>query len=107
MSRSSDNGNNCCAVRITVLRRTQNEDFLEQYATSKWDKCDLFEEGQVFTSRNMEMPDHFCSHAWQVIYPFVFIQARGGRMQGTKNGDFISCCNDGFRPVFFRIERVG
>ena len=101
-----NDGDNRYPVKITVLRRTLNEDFLAQYATSKWDQCERLTEGQVFISRNMEMPDGFCSHAWQVLYPFVFIQARGGRMQGTKDGGFLSCCNDGFRPVFFKIEKA-
>ena len=102
----TENETNKNSVKITVLKRTQNEDFLKQFATSIWDKCEVFSEGQEFVSVNVEMPAGFCSHAWQVLYPFVLVQARGGSMRGTKDGCFVSCCNDGFRPVFFKIERV-
>ena len=39
-------------VRITVLKRSRNEDFLESYADSMWEPCERLSEGQEFISKN-------------------------------------------------------
>jgi hypothetical protein len=49
-------------VKITVLRRTLNEEFVAECAAHTWETCGAFPGGQEFT--------------------------------------------DGYRPVFFRIERM-
>jgi uncharacterized repeat protein (TIGR04076 family) len=33
-------------------------------------------------------------------------EARGGDFVGVKPGTFVTCCTDGFRPVFFKLERI-
>jgi uncharacterized repeat protein (TIGR04076 family) len=94
-------------VRITVLRRTQNRDFLEADAESVWEPCERFEEGQEFVSQRANMPEGFCSWAWCDIQKYALTLARGGDFIGVKPGTFVTCCTDGFRPVFFRLERIG
>ncbi len=49
--------------------------------------------------------------AWRSIYQYVFALANGGGKEGFFYNDWakepgvaISCCNDGFRPVVFKIE---
>ena len=93
-------------VRITVLKRVQNTDYLEAYADSVWEPCERLKEGQEFVSKHANMPEGFCSGAWVDIQKYVLTLARGGNFRGVKPGTFISCCTDGFRPVMFAIERI-
>ncbi len=94
-------------VRITVLRRSQNVDFLEQWSDYVWDPCERLKEGQVFVSHRGNIPPGFCSWAWGDIQKYVMTLARGGNFVGVKEGTFVTCCTDGFRPVFFLVERMG
>ena len=93
-------------VKITVLRRTQNKDLLEDYAESIWDPCERLSEGQEFISQSANMPEEFCSWAWADIQKYVMTLARGGNFRGTSPGTFVTCCTDGYRPVFFKVERL-
>ena len=93
-------------VRITVLKKSFREDFVDSYTEADlWHPCDLFYEGQTFVSDGW-MPQEFCSWAWSDILKYVVTLARGGNMRGVKPGTFVTCCTDGFRPVFFKLERV-
>ena len=94
-------------IRITVLKRSHNSDFLEAYAESDWEPCERLQEGQQFVSRGANMPEGFCSWAWADIQKYVIVLARGGNFLGTHQGTFVTCCTDGFRPVFFSLERRG
>ena len=94
-------------VKITVLRRTRNEDLLQSDAEKVWEPCERLQEGQEFISCGANMPDGFCSWAWCDIQKYVLTLARGGNFQGVKPGVFVTCCTDGFRPVFFRLARMG
>jgi uncharacterized repeat protein (TIGR04076 family) len=93
-------------VRITVLRRSQNVDFLEKYADSVWEPCERLAEGKSFVSTRANIPHGFCSWAWADIQKYVLTLARGGNFLGVKEGTFVTCCTDGFRPVFFLVERM-
>ena len=94
-------------IRITVLKRTQNRDALEQYADSIWDPCERFQEGQEFIIKSMEKPDDFiCSWAWCDLQKYALTLSRGGNFQGVPEGIFVTCCTDGYRPVIFKLERV-
>jgi uncharacterized repeat protein (TIGR04076 family) len=93
-------------VRITVLRRSQNVDFLEAYAESIWEPCERLIEGREYISKGANIPIGFCSWAWADIQKYVLTLARGGNFIGVKPGIFVTCCTDGFRPVFFKLERM-
>jgi len=96
-------------VRITVLKNSFNQDFVDEYTEiykgQPWKLCDLLHEGQEFISEGW-MPEGFCSFAWSDILQYVLVLARGGNFVGVKPGTFVTCCTDGFRPVFFKIERI-
>ena len=96
-------------VRITVLKTSFNTEFAdaytEPYQGRPWKPCNLVHEGQEFVSDGW-MPEGFCSHAWADILRYVMVLARGGDFVGVKSGTFVTCCTDGFRPVFFKIERI-
>ena len=111
--------------RVTVLRKTVFEDLQERYlADPKSGACPCFEEGQVFEFHRESGRDDFwkfgrgaradggdfpCAEAWDAIGRYVYTALQGGSiMHGWTNDErmMIACCNDGTRPVIFKIERV-
>ena len=51
----------------------------------------------------------FCSEAWDAISRYIYTALQGGAiMHGWTKDDrvMIACCNDGTRPVIFKIERI-
>ena len=93
-------------VKITVLRRPVNKDFLEAYADTVWSPCERLRDGQEFVSESVNIPTGFCSWAWADIQKYVMTLSRGGNFVGVKPGVFVTCCTDGFRPVAFKLERL-
>ena len=94
------------SVRITVLKRLLHKDLLKECADSIWEPCERLQVGQEFISDGVNMPRGFCSWAWADIQKYVMTLARGGNFMGVRPGRFVTCCTDGFRPVFFRLERI-
>ncbi len=97
-------------LKICVLRVfNPDEVFGEDYPIVKQEwmgPCYMHKAGQEFTVRNGEMPAGFCSSAWAAIYPHVRMLLMGGNMPGTEAGIALGSCNDGLRPVIFKIERI-
>lgn len=88
-------------VKITVLKKTNNEEWNQEYRNQPGVKCDVFSEGQEFIVESpWSMPDGFCHWAWADIRTFIHVVNDG------RYDTFVSCCTDGFRPVFFKIERI-
>ena len=55
------------------------------------------------------MDGKFCAEAWDAISRYVYTALQGGSiMNGWTNDEkmMIACCNDGTRPVVFKIERI-
>lgn len=89
------------SVKITVLKTEHNKEWSKQLRGHEGKKCDLFSEGQEFDiSSPWEPPAGFCPWAWGDIRTFIH-KVNDGGME-----NFVTCCTDGFRPVFFKIERV-
>ena len=101
-------------VKITVLRRECYQDLQESYLSNpKAGPCNLFRDGQEFIvdSRNFNrmLDGQFCAEAWDCISRYVYAALQGGAiMRGWTNDErmMIACCNDGTRPVIFKIERI-
>jgi len=101
--------------KITVLRRELYEDLQEQYlANPKSGRCEFYKDGQEWLLED-GMDFHrmlngtFCGEAWDCISRYVYAALQGGSiMRGwTKEENvMIACCNDGTRPVIFKIERI-
>lgn len=100
--------------KITVLRREWYQDLADKYlADPQTGKCSFFRDGQEFI---VDAPAYFrmlngqfCSEAWDCISKYVYAALQGGAiMDGWTNDEkiMIACCNDGVRPVIFRIERI-
>ena len=54
-------------------------------------------------------PKFPCAEAWDCISRYIYTALQGGSiMHGWSNDDriMIACCNDGTRPVIFKIERI-
>ncbi len=97
-------------VKITVLKTTLQADLAAQYGVAGLDKCPMLKEGQVFYA-DYAKPDGFCDEAWKAIYQYVFALAHGASKDTFYFGDWIRepgvaicCCNDGLRPVIFKLE---
>ena len=79
--------------------------------------CPLFKPGDTFLLKRTPQQDDFyhlmngkfCGEAWDAISRYVYTALQGGSiMKGWTNDDrmMIACCNDGTRPVIFKIERI-
>ena len=94
-------------VLITAVRKTEYKDLMEQYENPIEHACDV-KVGDVFVSKNGQIPDGFCQSAWDSVAPFVKKLALGGGnffdgwMKNPQSA--MITCNDGFRPVSFYIE---
>lgn len=100
--------------KITVLRREFFPDLAEKYlANPNVGKCNKFRDGQEFILEQGDffsmMKGEFCSEAWDAVSRYVYAALQGGSiMRGWTNDDkmMITCCNDGVRPVIFKLERI-
>lgn len=96
-------------VRITVIRRANHQDLIEQYENPIESPCEM-REGQVFVSKQATRPEGLCKCAWGTLEPWVKQLAEGGGnffngwMKNPRSGMF--SCNDGFRPVSYLIETI-
>ncbi len=51
----------------------------------------------------------FCAEAWDAISRYIYTALQGGAIMHSWTNDdriMIACCNDGTRPVIFKIERM-
>lgn len=97
-------------VKITVLKTTFDKELAEQYGAPGLGPCPMLLEGQTFYA-DYAKPEGFCDEAWKAIYQYVFALAHGAG-DGVfyygdwirKSGVAICSCNDGLRPVIFKLE---
>ncbi len=99
-------------VKITVLRRTIQQDLADEYGVKGLTKCSMLSDGQVFYT-TWAKPEGLCDEAWKAIYQYVFALAHMGKSGAqqwyyndwiARPGTAICSCNDGLRPVIFRLE---
>ena len=70
-------------------------------------KCGKFREGQEFVTDLQSVPERFCPHAFSDIAHHISVLGEGGSYSWmNEEGKVLVCCTDGFRPVFFRLERI-
>lgn len=98
--------------RITVLRRCCFTDLQSRYLDDPEEGCcEAFTEGQIFdvNAASRHCPDRFCPLAWECIRRHVdgVLDHSTSHQCGLSlpdDGAVIACCNDGTRPVIFKIE---
>ena len=88
-------------LKLTVLKRTLNDEWNKAYRGGKVKLCEKFTDGQEFTLESpWRKPEGFCDWAWGDIRTYIHLIDLG------KHEASVNCCTDGFRPVFFKIERA-
>ena len=104
--------------KVTVLETTVREDLQRLYlADPASGPCPFFSPGQeIWFERTAERDDfyhlaqgRFCGEGWDAVSRYVYTALQGGSiMHGWTRDErmMIACCNDGTRPVVFKIERV-
>ena len=100
-------------VRITVLKTTLDEELARQYGAPGLKACPMLRAGQVFYADHAK-PEGLCDEAWKAIYQYAFALAHGAGDGLFYFGDWIRqpgvaicSCNDGLRPVIFKLEATG
>lgn len=96
--------------KITVLKRHFDRELADEFGAEGIGKCPMLREGQVFYA-DYAKPAGFCDEAWKAIYQYVFALSHGNGLfyYGDwirKPGVAICSCNDGLRPVIFKVERT-
>lgn len=99
-------------VKITVLKCTFDEELAKEYGVEGLSNCPFHNQGQVFYA-DYAKPEGLCDEAWKAIYQYVFAMAHGAPANLWYYGDWIKssdtaivCCNDGLRPVIFKLEKT-
>ncbi|MCH5162708.1 MAG: TIGR04076 family protein [Clostridiales bacterium] len=97
-------------VKITVLKTTFDKELADIYGVDGLSTCPFHKAGQVFYA-DYAKPDGLCDEAWKAIYQYVFALSHGARDGLFYYGDWIKekgvaicSCNDGLRPVIFKLE---
>lgn len=96
--------------KITVIKTHFDKELADQYGSKGIGKCPMHKPGQVYYA-DYAKPEGFCDEAWKAIYQYVFALSHGSEVfyYGdwiNKPGVAIVSCNDGLRPVIFKIERT-
>ena len=97
-------------VKITGLKTTLDRELAAEYGAEGLTACPMMREGQVFYA-DYAKPEGLCDEAWKAIYQYVFALAHGAGEDVFYYGDWIRTpgvaicsCNDGLRPVIFKLE---
>lgn len=97
-------------VKITVLKTTFDSQLALEYGADGLGPCPMLKAGQVFYA-DYAKPEGLCDEAWKAIYQYVFALAHGAKDGLFYYGDWIKehgvaicSCNDGLRPVIFKLE---
>ena len=97
-------------VKITVLKTTLDKELASEYGVEGLTECPMMKVGQVFYA-DYAKPEGFCDEAWKAIYQYVFALAHGAEKGLFYYGHWIKVpgvaicsCNDGLRPVIFKVE---
>ncbi len=87
-------------VKLTVLRRGFEKEYADKFRNGQGGPCPKFKDGQEFTvTSQWTLPQGFCEWAWGDIRTYIHDCFANGATN-------VGCCTDGFRPVFFKIERL-
>lgn len=112
--------------KVTVLETKCFKDLQGEYlADPNSGPCPCFKAGDEFLfKREPEKDDYYhlgrntrvsdggdwpCGEAWDAINRYIYAALQGGAIMRNWTRDdrmMIGCCNDGTRPVVFKIERL-
>lgn len=104
--------------KVTVIDKKVFHDLQEKFlADKKSGACPFYNIGDEFIFERYAGEDTFwnmgkgsqCSEAWDCIGKYIYTALQGGSIMRNWTNDehiMIACCNDGTRPVIFKIERI-
>lgn len=104
--------------KVTVIDKKFYPDLQAHYlANPQSGACPFYQVGDEFIFTRYGKRDDFwtqqngkhCSEAWDCISRYIYTALQGGSIMRNWTNDermMIACCNDGTRPVIFRIERL-
>ncbi|MCC8089210.1 MAG: TIGR04076 family protein [Rikenellaceae bacterium] len=97
-------------VKITVLKTTLDKELADEYGVEGLTACPMLKAGQVFYG-DYAKPEGLYDEAWKAMYQYVFVLSHGADKELFYYGDWICkkgvaicSCNDGLRPVIFKLE---
>ena len=109
------------SVKVTVIDKKVYPELQKEYlADPESGACPCFEVGDEFLFERSDGKDDFwhfgrdrdpkfpCAEAWDCISRYIYTALMGGAIMKGWTADervMIACCNDGTRPVIFKIER--
>ena len=100
-------------IKITVINRADPKNVfgekipINPKTGKEWELCPRYIENQEFiVEDDGKIPDGFCPWAWYDIYKDMSVLKYGGNFPWAKEGEAITCCTDGIRPVSFKLERI-
>lgn len=97
-------------VKITVLKKDFDPKLAKKYGVEGIGPCH-FEIGQEFICDRHREPADFCGEAWKCVQHCAYALYHGadlpfGEGWMREPGVVIATCNDGLRPVTFKLERI-
>ncbi len=104
--------------KMKVIDKKVFPDLQEKYlADPQSGACPFYEIGAEYLFERYGDEDTFwtqgkgahCSEAWDCFSRYVYTALQGGSIMRNWTNDehmMIACCNDGTRPVIFKIERL-
>lgn len=101
--------------KITVIKKEYYPDLVQKYCQNPASgPCHRFEIGDEIMIDwdayiSINIPNGFCAEAWHAISHYVYAALQDGSMMKNwmkDNKTMIACCNDGTRPVIFRLQRI-
>lgn len=100
-------------VKITVLKTTLDKELAAEYGAEGLTECRMMKVGQEFIT-DFGKPEGLCDEAWKAIYQYAFALSHGADNEYfygeghwiNKPGAAICSCNDGIRPVIFKLEAI-
>ena len=101
------------SCKITVIKRNFEKELAEEYGAIGIGPCSFLKDGQTFVISDTKKPEGFCDEAWSAIHQYVFALAHNNgerlffRDSWIRKPNVAICsCNDGLRPVIFKIEAM-
>ncbi|MDE7469258.1 MAG: TIGR04076 family protein [Desulfovibrionaceae bacterium] len=96
--------------KIEVIKTYFDDELAQEFGVTC--ACPAHKVGDTFIAEGFAKPEGFCDEAWKAIYQYVFALAHMDK-DSLFYGDWIqtpgvsiNSCNDGIRPVIFKITRL-
>lgn len=99
-------------VKITVLKTAFDAALAAEYgAPEVTGSCPLLRTGQEIYCERHYQPLEICGEAWKAMQHYVYALYHSadepfGKGWMREGGVAIVTCNDGLRPVTFKLERI-